>query len=82
MPREKECYRDNLEELNAKFKEQNAATLKKSLKAKFPKQNVLTLKDVCEYLDCDHRTAKASVPFKRVGAKYIVPITNFARWLS
>lgn len=51
------------------------------LSTKYQK-DVLTLKDVCEHLKADRRTAIAEVPFKRLGAKYFIPITNFARWLS
>ena len=64
--REKEMYRDNLE----------------MLKVKFPEKDILTLKDVCNHLSVERRTAISSVPFKRLGAKYFIPITNFAKWLS
>lgn len=68
MPREKECFRDQLQRLDEKY----------------PGQEVLDLKDACDLLRTDRKTllCDQSFPAKKVGGKYIIPLVALARWLA
>jgi hypothetical protein len=68
MPREKQDYIINLENLRDKFGD----------------RETLTVAEVCSYLSCDRRTVLKTEGFPRLqlGGKYYIPATGFARWLS
>ena len=67
MPREREGYRDQLAQLYERF----------------PNREVLYIKEVCDILNCHRRTVLGTkgFPMKKLGTKYMVSVSELARWM-
>ncbi len=68
MPREKECYRDNL-----------AALLEA-----FPGRQTINLVQAAQYLSTrpERLRSDKNFPMKKLAGQYIVSLVSFANWLS
>jgi len=71
MPREKEDYRENLVRLSERFNDQEAITLTEAAKVVGFSYNRMV-----------QAVKKGQFPAKKLGKRYVVSISNLARWLS
>lgn len=68
MPRERECYRDNLA----------------NLRDRYPGKEAISLNEAAAYLGAkrERLLGDETFPWRKLGGQYIVVLVNFARWLS
>ncbi len=68
MPREREGFHEQLEALYQRFGHD---------------QGMIPILDAAAYVPADKRTllGDKTFPYKKIGAKYMVPLVGFARWL-